>query len=447
MLNNTIRFFLKNKPVTILNQNKMNKIKTKTLLLLIIFLLFGGVISAQEAVSLPALIEKAIEVNPKIKSLQAKLNVARENIPIGTNLPDPVFSVGLLNVPVNTFSFRQEAMTGTALNLTQTIPFPGSLKAKAEVKAMDTLIVKQEIADLNNQIAQQMSTLYFSLQEKRREIELAKESVDLLKQVSLVVKRKFEVGSASLENIVQVEVQITRVKDKIEALKGDAQSKQAQMNAYLLRNDSVFIATPKIVPISHEVFVTDTLLKLAALNRPVLKGIKLYQDKAVLQQKEVEKNYYPDLKVRLQYTFRSYNQATGMNYPDFLGLVVGITIPIGYGGNIKAQVNKTRYLQDYYGQQFHSSLQILQQSFGSIIAKINELRSRENLLAKTMLPQTIQAYQAAMADYQVNKIDFVNVIKAEDDILKIKTELAKLRTSYAIQIAQLEYLTGSKLTY
>ena len=421
--------------------------KTMTLLFLTTFLSFGGVLSARDTGSLQELVKKAVEVNPKIKSLQAKLNMTRENISIGTHLPDPVFSVGLFNIPVNTFSFRQEAMTGTALNLSQIIPFPGALKAKAEVKAMDTLIVKQEIADLKNQIAQQMAVLYYSLQEKRREIVLAKESVDLLKQISLVAKRKFEVGTASLENVIQVEVQITRVKDKIEALKGEEQSMQSQINAYLLRDERVTVATPKIQPISHEVFVTDTLLNLAARNRPLLKGIKLYQNKAVLQQKEVEKKFYPNFKVGLQYTLRSYNQSTGVNYPDFLGFVVGVTIPLGYGGSIKAEVNKTRYLQDFYGQQFHSSLQILQQSFGKINAKINELRSREKLLAKTMLPQTIQAYQAAMADYQVNKIDFVNVIKAEDDILKIKTELAKLRTNYTIQVARLEFLTGSKLTY
>ncbi len=421
--------------------------KTKTLLFLMTLLLLGGVLPAQNTGTLQALVRKAIEVNPKIKLLQAKLNMARENISIGTHLPDPVFSVGLLNVPVNTFSFRQEAMTGTALNLTQAIPFPGALKAKAEVKSMDTLIVKQEVADLKNQIAQQMAILYITLQEKRREIVLAKESVNLLKQVSLVAKRKFEVGTASLENIVQVEVQITHVKDKIEALKGSVQSMQAQINAYLLRDGRIAIPTPKISPISHEVFVTDTLLKLAALNRPLLKGIKLYQSKAVLQQKEAEQKYYPNFKVGMQYTLRSHNKATGINYPNFLGVVVGVSIPIGYGGSIKAAVNKTRYLQDFYGQQFHSSLQILQQSFGKINAKIDELRSREKLLEKTLLPQTLQAYQAAMADYQVNKIDFVNVIKAEDDILKIKTELAKLRTNYTIQVAQLEFLTGSRLTY
>jgi cobalt-zinc-cadmium efflux system outer membrane protein len=419
----------------------------KWLLVLVVFLLSGNLLSAQNSGALRQLVDRAINVNPQIKTLQAKLNMARENIPIGTNLPDPVFSVGLLNLPVNTFSFRQEAMTGVALNLTQTIPFPGSLKAKADVKAMDTLIVKQEVADLKNQIAQKMAILYYTLQEKRREIALAKESVDLLKQISLVAKRKFEVGTASLENVVQVEVQITRVKDKIEALKGEAQSMQAQLNAWLLRDEQVTISTPKIQPIRHRVFVTDTLLRLAADNRPMLKGIKLYQSKAVLQQKEVEKKYYPNFKVGMQYTLRSYNKITGINYPDFLGLVVGVTIPLGYGGNIKSQVNKSRYLQDYYGQQFHSSLQVLQQSFGKINAKINELRVREKLLEKTMLPQAEQAYQAAIADYQVNKIDFVNVIKAEDDILKIKTGLAKLRTSYFVQMAQLEFLTGTKLTY
>ena len=421
--------------------------KTKTLLFLSTLLFSASLLTAQDTGSLQKLVDKAVQVNPKIKTLEAKLNMARENIPIGTNLPDPVFSVGLLNLPVNTFSFRQEAMTGIALNLTQTIPFPGSLKAKADVKAMDTLIVKQEVADLKNQIAQQMAILYYTLQEKRREIALAKESVDLLKQISLVAKRKFEVGSASLENVVQVEVQITRVKDKIEALTGEARSMQAQINAFLLRNDKAPVTTPKIRPITQTVFVTDSLLKWAARNRPLLKGIKLYQDKAVLQQDEIEKKYYPNFKVGMQYTLRSYNKTSGVNYPDFLGLVVGVTIPLGYGGNIKAEVNKSRYLQDYYGQQFHSSLQVLQQSFGKINAKVNELRVREKLLEKTMLPQAYLAYQAAIADYQVNKIDFVNVIKAEDDILKIKTELAKLRTGFSIQMAQLEYLTGTQLAY
>ncbi len=53
--------------------------------------------------------------------------------------------------------------------------------------------------------------------------------------------------------------------------------------------------------------------------------------------------------------------------------------------------------------------------------------------------------QAALADYQVGRIDFVNVINAENDILKIKTELIKIRTDYVKNIAKLEFLIGTNI--
>jgi cobalt-zinc-cadmium efflux system outer membrane protein len=110
-----------------------------------------------------------------------------------------------------------------------------------------------------------------------------------------------------------------------------------------------------------------------------------------------------------------------------------------------AKINRYRYLQDFYKQQYQSSIQQLQQSFGKYSATLQTLKSREILVSKTLLPQAEKAYQAAMADYQVNKIDFANVVKAETDILKIKTELAQIRTHYFKTLAELEFLSGTKL--
>ena len=242
-----------------------------------------------------------------------------------------------------------------------------------------------------------------------------------------------------------MEVQITRVKDKIESLEGKERSVLAQLNAFLLRNDTTAIITKKISPLEILNIKTDSLLKLAAINRPMLKGIKLYENKAVLQQKAAKYTFYPNFKVGLQYTQRSYNKNTGMNYPDFLGFVVGVTIPINYGGNKRAKVDESRYLQDVYHNQFNTSLQILRQAFGDIHAKLSELKSRETLMTKTLLPQAEQAYKAAIADYKVNKIDFTNVITAEDNILKIRTELVMIRTAYYKNVARLEFLSGSDL--
>jgi outer membrane protein TolC len=267
----------------------------------------------------------------------------------------------------------------------------------------------------------------------------------LLKQISLVAKRKFEVGTASLQNVIEVEVQKTRLQDKIEALNGEEMALQAQLNGYLLRNDSVYIPTGEILPVTNQDLKTETLLGLAEKNRPVLKEIKLNESKAGLMEKAARYAFYPNFKVGVQYTQRSYNAVTDMNYPDLLGVMVGVTIPINYGGNKTAQVNRARYQQDAYKQQYQFSLQVLQQHFGAINAQLRSLKKRESLLTTTLLPQAQQSYQAALADYQVNKIDFVNVMKAEDQILKIKTELANIRTSYSKNLSKLEFLSGTSL--
>ena len=418
--------------------------KSRFMLMLILLISFVGTQFGQgKDASLNELIQEAIRVSPKIKLLQSKFNIAKAEIEIGTNLPDPVLKLGLINMPTNSFSFTQEPMTGKIVGLSQKIPFPGALSAASDVKSVDTLIVQQEIADLKNNIMKNVSELYFRLQLSREEIRLAEKSIMLLKQISNVVKRKYEVGTASLQNVIQVEVQITRVKDKIETLKGKENSAQAQLNALLLKNDESNILTSNIVGINNKNLNTDSLLSLAAKNRPALKSINLLSHKAELMQRQAEYSFYPNFNFGLQYSQRDHNAATGAAFHDFLSVVVGVTLPINYGGNKTAKVEKEKYLQGLYNDKYNSSLQLLQQSFGKINAKLAELESREKLIVTTLLPQAEQAYKSSIADYQVSKIDFVNVIKAEDDIIKINTELAKVRTDYQTKIAQLEFLSGT----
>ncbi len=413
----------------------------------LIFLSFTGhPIKAQEKVKpLTLLTEKAISVNPEIKKLKARWEAARQNIRIGTNLADPELNIGIINVPVNTFSLNQEAMTAKIAGITQRIPYPGSLKAKAKVKSMDTAIITSQIEDLKNQITYQVSFLYFNLQEIRKEKELTQESIQLLKQISNVVKRKYEVGSATLQQIIQVEVRITQLKDKLQSLSGDENDQESQINALLHNKTNTKIKTGTIEKTGDFNLKTDSLLATAKNYRPLLHEIQLFKTKAELIKKEARYTFYPNFKVGIQYSQRGFNSLSGINYPDFLGVVVGISIPVNYGGKKTAKIKKAKYLQEEYIQQYNTSIQTLRQNFGKLTSLLESLKERESLLAETLLPQSIQSYKASLADYQVNKIDFVNVIQAEDNILKVKTSIAKLRTNYKKKLAQIEFLSGKNI--
>jgi len=419
---------------------------SKTSLLILIFIISIMNVSAQHKnESLNDLINEAIQVSPKIKMLQSKLNVAGSKIEQGTNLPDPVLTLGLINMPTNSFSFTQEPMTGKIIGLTQAIPFPGGLGTASDVKAIDTLIVEREIEDLKNEIRKNVSTFYYNLQLMREEIILAKESKALLEQISEVVKSKYEVSEASLQNIIQVEVQITRVEDRIEALAGRENAILSELNALLLRKENSQISTDEIIPIGNGKYSSAALIKGANKYRPFLKGIELSEQKSKLMENLAGYSYYPNFQIGLQYTQRDYSSLTGQNWNDFLSVVVGITLPLGYGGKYSSKVEEAQYLQSFYREQYSSSIQSLNQSFGKIVAKLNELQVREKLISGTLLIQAEQALQASLADYQVGRIDFVNVINAENDILKIKTDLIKIRTEYSKNIAQLEFLVGSEI--
>ncbi len=395
--------------------------------------------------TLENLISEAIKVSPKIKMLQSKLNAAGSKIEIGTNLPDPTLTLGLANLPTNSFSFTQEPMTGKIIGLSQAIPFPGKLGAAAEVKAIDTLIIKEEINDLKNEIKKNVSTLYFDLGLFRKEIELAKESEALLKQISEVVKSKYQVSKTNLQNVIQVTVQITRVQDKIESLKGKENAALAELNAILLRNANSEIESDEVFSPDPNIYKTPALLKIAGNNRPFLKGIKYTEEKFKLKKELAGYSYYPNFKLGLQYSQRDYNGLTGADFNDFFSVVVGITLPLNYGGKNTAGVSEAQYLQAFSRDRYNSSIQILNQSLSKITAKLDEIKSRDRLVSKTLLPQAEKLLQAALADYPVGKIDFVNVINAENDILKIKTELIKIRTDYVKNIAKLEFLVGKEL--
>lgn len=103
----------------------------KKFLLLISIILGMAESNFAQTESLQELIGIAIEVSPKIKMLEMKKQAAENRIAQNSNLADPMLTLGLTNLPVNSFSFTQEPMTGKIIGLSQAFPFPGKLKMQA----------------------------------------------------------------------------------------------------------------------------------------------------------------------------------------------------------------------------------------------------------------------------------------------------------------------------
>jgi outer membrane protein TolC len=394
---------------------------------------------------LDQMIEQAILLSPKIKMLEAKRNAAYSGIYKNTNLPDPVLTLGLVNVPTNSFSFDQDPMTQKIVGVRQSFPFPGKLSAIEDASAIDTLIIDQEIRDSENEIRKIVSEKYYELSYLRRSIELSKESKLLLQDIAKVVGTKYTVGSASQQNLLKVQLEITNITQKIDEVESRKQSALAELNALLFRDENAQINVEYFEDLDFIDLSTDRLDSTARIYRPYLKGIRYAENKSELNRYAAEKDYYPNITLGLQYAFREQIAATGLQLDNLLSVVVGVTLPFNYGGKVSAKVEESISMQQFYSNQYSLALQSLQSNFGGAVANLNSLEERIKLFEEGLLPQAKQNLTATLSHYQVGHIDFINVIDAQDQLFKIETNVYRLKTNYLKQISDLEFLVGKTL--
>lgn len=418
----------------------MNKIR----ILIIAIAIAIASVSFGQTEYLQDLINTAIEVSPKIKMLEMKKLAASNRIEQNSNLPDPMLTLGFANLPVNSFSFTQEPMTGKIVGLSQAFPFPGKLGEQADVNEKDVDIVEQEILDAKNEIRKNVIKNYNELSFFRESIQIAESSKDLLNNIAEVVRTKYSVSTASQQNLLKIELEITNISEKIEDLKSKEQSQVSILNAFLLRTTDSQIITEQFSEINYEKFTVDALVDSAVKYRPFLEGIKEAKQKEVLKKSLVEYDYYPNFNLALQYSFRDKIARTNTPLDDFFSVMVGISLPLNYGGKVSARVEETESMQKLYDEQYNMSVQILQSSFGSSVAKLSSLKERIKLISEGSLLQANENLKTTLTSYQVGQVDFLNVIDAQNSLLKIENDLYRLKTDYLNEIAELEFLTGTE---
>ena len=191
--------------------------------------------------------------------------------------------------------------------------------------------------------------------------------------------------------------------------------------------------------------MNQNLIRLQNLKGPFLEGIQLAKEKSVLMADFAKYDYYPNFNLSLQYSFRDKITKTNMPLDDFFTVMVGISLPLNYGGKVTAKVEEAEAMQNMYEEQYRFSLQSLAGNFGSSIAKLNSLQERIKLIEEALLPQAQQTYASSLSSYQVAQIDFINVVDAQNKLYQIGTNLYRLKTDYLKEKNELEFLVGTKL--
>src|SRR5213594_3451329 len=193
---------------------------------------------------LPSLVAEALDRNPTVAQRQAAVRAATLRIrPAGT-LPDPMLSVGVMDLVLPGFEFNRSDFTEVDVELTQEIPWPGSLGARSGVMRAADAGARAEEGALRREVTTATATAYYRLRYAVTALETLRRQRELLDAAVQLSTTRYATGTAPQSDPLQAKLARDRLRSEEFALESERIAALAAVNALRSRlpGDSLAIA-------------------------------------------------------------------------------------------------------------------------------------------------------------------------------------------------------------
>jgi outer membrane protein TolC len=390
---------------------------------------------------LSELIKEAMERNPEIIAARNKWQSAREIIEARRALPDPQISYTYFVENVETRVGPQRNILGAK----QKFPFYGKRDLRAEVAAKESDALEASYEAVKQEVIRQVKRIFYELFYITKIIDITNEEKEVLKGFERIASTKYETGMGSQQNILKVQVEISRIEDRLLALANQKQTAEAMLNTLLDRPADHPLGKPAQPKFREFFFIKQELFRIARENRPELRaGIALIQ-KSERSYSLAKKDYFPDLTVGANYI--EVDEGPLMfddNGQDAFNLLFSINVPI-WRNKLSSQVRSASKMIDAQKSRYENILNRTLFEVKDYDFKIQTARETFYLYKNVLVPQADQSLSSAEAGYVTGIVDFLDLLDAERVLLKVQFGYWKAYTDYLKRIADMERAVGIQL--
>ncbi len=406
--------------------------------------------AAQAATEEPLQPDEAVALalagNPGLAARQSRAEALATVPSQVSTLPDPTLSLNALSFPTDTFSVSQEAMTQKQIGIGFTLPFPGKLGLREQAANSEAQAAGQDVAEQRLLLERNVRNIWWNLFYLDRALDIVQRNRDWLRQLNTIAETRYSTGLGMQSDVLLAQVELSKLLEMELSLRASRRNMAARMNALLGRTTYTEITLP--VQAAEELpAVADAsrLIELAQATRPLLATRRKLLEAAQARTQLADKDYYPDFKLGLAYGFRSGNNPNGSARADLASVTLGISLPL-FSGSRQDQAVAQRQAewqqQDYELQD--NTLQVSSQ-IEQTLADYQSAREQAALFKGGLIPQAQQTVAAMRAAYQVNKVDFLNLVRAQVTLYNYETQYWKTVSSGWQALANLQAAVGAPL--
>ncbi|MCK9621453.1 MAG: TolC family protein [Methylobacter sp.] len=401
----------------------------------------------KEVLTLKSAIEQAVRDNPDLAQMQARAQ-AMAAIPSQMGaLPDPEISINAMSLPVNTFNTRQEDMTQLGVGISQSFPFPGKLGLREQAAAFEAEAATQNATEVRWRLLSEVKSTWWLIFYLDRALGIVDNNHALLQQFVQIARSKYEVGEGLQQDVLLAQLELSKLLDQQLMLKASRRNAAASLNALLDKPANEEVRLPDKIDSQLPAIQQETqLYQQAEASRAVLEGNRQGINAAQSRLELAKKDVLPDFNLGASYGARD-DMPSGDRRADLLSLNLSMNVPIFAAQKQAKAVDQrtSELMQEKYA---------LQDQWNKVRAQIsqgyNDYRRAKDqvvLFETGIVPQARQTVASMLAGYQVNKVDFLNLVRSQITLFEYETQYWKAFTEANQALAQLSSAVGKEEIY
>ncbi len=382
---------------------------------------------------------EAMSNNREIQLAEERVANVEAQLPLSTAFEDPVATYRGWGVPVAQPWNVNRVQHMFMLSLT----VPGSGKRELRyLAAADAIgIARLQVDAAKREITGRVRSAFFDLLRTYDELRLHDEQVEIARQAIAAARVKYTVGKVPQQDVLKAQVALTRLVDHLLMFERDADLARAALNTFMGRDPGASLEIRGDYSVADALPSSTELQQLATENRPELVALR-----ATIQQSETRtrlagKAYAPDLTIAAGYMLMprgSPNRNAAM-------AELSVNLPWLNRGKHDSEIQQAQSEEAVVRAEYQVQL-------SAILRQVQEARVRAeassrlvDLYRDTLRPQAQMAFRSALAAYQTDQTDFLNLLDSQNMTLDVEYSYFAAIADYATRLAELEAATGAAL--
>ena len=261
---------------------------------------------ANIADQLDTLIATALAMHPRIAAARQAVAAAASRIPQVRALPDPM--VGNTFWPIHDQALQTAGgRVGHQFSLSQNVPWPTKLDAKASVAAREVQVAQVEIAKAEREIVESVRLAYYDLWLADELIRIIDDNKELVTDLITISEARYKAGG-SQQDVLRAELEGDRLEAKMIELRRQKEQARADLGALVRQPIDLMPVAVVHLDVSEAAPRLDQLVASAEQYNPILRGLAAEIDRDRAKETLACTQKYPDLQLGLGYSIINDNR-------------------------------------------------------------------------------------------------------------------------------------------